>query len=189
MKWDSKIMDDTRISRFISLVLRHKPETIGINLDQHGWAKVKDLIKGINSKYSPFELKDLERIVAEDEKGRYSFNGDKTKIRANQGHSIDVDVELKKATPPSVLYHGAATKFVDNIRKEGIVPKSRLYVHFSSDLETAIKVGKRHGNVVVFTINCEQMIADGNEFFLSENGVWLTKFVHPKYLKSFTYYN
>ena len=182
-------MDDIRISRFISLVLRHKPETIGINLDQHGWANVKDLIKGINSKYSPFELKDLERIVAEDEKGRYSFNADKTKIRANQGHSIDVDVELKKTTPPPVLYHGTATRFVDSIRKEGIVPKSRLYVHLSSDLETAIKVGKRHGNAVVFTVNCEQMIADGNEFFLSENRVWLTKFVHPKYLKVLQYYN
>ena len=113
-------MSDKETSKFISLILRHKPETIGITLDEHGWADVSELIAGI-SKTHPLDMKVLERIVAEDEKQRYSFNEDKTLIRANQGHSIPVDVELEKVEPPEILYHGTATKFEEAIDREGLI--------------------------------------------------------------------
>lgn len=120
----------TDTSKFLSLILRHKPETIGIKLDEHGWADVSELISGI-SKTRPFDMKMLEEIVRTDNKQRYSFNEDKTLIRANQGHSIPVDVELEKKTPPEFLYHGTGEKFVSSIDKEGLLSKSRLYVHLS----------------------------------------------------------
>ena len=117
-------MSDTKTSKYISLILRHRPEAIGITLDEHGWADVEELINGIN-RSRPFTMKDLERIVAQDEKQRYSFNQDKTKIRANQGHSINVDVELKELTPPDILYHGTGMKNVEAIDKEGLKPMGR----------------------------------------------------------------
>ncbi len=168
-------------SKFISLILRHKPETIGITLDEHGWADVDKLIAGI-AKTRPFDRAMLEQIVAEDEKQRYSFNGDKTLIRANQGHSIPVDVELQKAVPPESLFHGTGEKYVSSIEKQGLLPKSRLYVHLSSDYETAVKVGTRHGKAVVYRIASGQMAKDGYDFYLSANGVWLTKEVPVRYL-------
>ena len=175
-------MSDTDTSRFISLILRHKPEVIGITLDEHGWADVSELIEGIN-KTRKLDMEGLERIVAEDEKQRYSFNEDKTLIRANQGHSIPVDVELKKEEPPEILYHGTATKYEDAIDKEGLIHKSRLYVHLSGDEETARKVGIRHGKLVMYKVKSGEMHKDGYEFFLSVNGVWLTKSVPVKYLE------
>lgn len=174
-------MDNKTISKYISLILRHKPETIGITLDEHGWANVNELIKGINKTY-PLDLDTLKKIVAEDEKQRYSFNEDKTLIRANQGHSIPVDVELEELTPPPVLYHGTGEKYVSSIEKKGLISKSRLYVHLSPDPETAIKVGKRHGKAVVYKIDCQRMYDDGFKFYLSKNGIWLTEIVLPKYL-------
>ncbi len=174
-------MSDTKTSKFISLILRHKPETIGISLDEHGWADVDELIAGI-SKSRPFSMKDLERIVINDNKQRYSFNEDKTKIRANQGHSIDVDVELQEMIPPDVLYHGTGEKSVSFIDKEGLKPMNRLYVHLSKDIETAIKVGSRHGRPVIYAVDCKAMIKDGYLFYLSKNGVWLTKSVPLGYL-------
>lgn len=141
-------MSDKDTSKFISLILRHKPETIGITLDEHGWANVDELIAGVN-KSRPLDMEGLERIVAEDDKRRYSFNEDKTLIRANQGHSIQVDVELEEVEPPRILYHGTGEKYTSSIEKEGIIPKSRLYVHLSSDEETARKVGIRHGKPVI----------------------------------------
>ena len=175
-------MSDTDTSRFISLILRHKPEVIGITLDEHGWADVSELIEGIN-KTRKLDMEGLERIVAEDEKQRYSFNEDKTLIRANQGHSIPVDVELKKEEPPEILYHGTATKYEEAIDKEGLIPKSRLYVHLSGDEETAQKVGIRHGKLVMYKVKSGEMHKDGYDFFLSVNGVWLTKSVPVKYLE------
>lgn len=169
-------------SRFISLILRHKPETIGITLDEHGWANVDELIKGVN-KTHPLTMELLEEIVSTDDKKRYSFNEDRTLIRANQGHSISVDVELKETVPPTVLYHGTGEKYVASIDSTGLIPKSRLYVHLSADYETAIKVGSRHGKAVVYTVDTASMIADGYVFYISENGVWLTKTVPVKYLK------
>lgn len=174
-------MGITDTSRFISLILRHKPETIGITLDEHGWANVKDLIEGIK-KTRPFDMDMLEEIVRTDNKQRYSFNEDKTLIRANQGHSISVDVELKKAVPPDILYHGTGEKYVSSIDKEGLLPKSRLYVHLSNDEETAVNVGKRHGKPVVYKVDARKMQEDGFEFFLSVNGVWLTNEVPVKYI-------
>ena len=175
-------MSNTDVSKFISLVLRHKPETIGISLDEHGWADVDDLINGI-SKTHYIDMEMLEGIVATDNKQRYTFNENHTLIRANQGHSIPVDVELKKVVPPEILYHGSAEKYVKSIDEQGLIPKSRLYVHLSKDYETAVNVGKRHGNPVVYKIKSGLMSQDRIEFFLSENGVWLTKAVPVKYLE------
>ena len=171
----------TDTSKFLSLILRHKPETIGIKLDEHGWADVSELISGI-SKTRPFDMKMLEEIVRTDNKQRYSFNEDKTLIRANQGHSIPVDVELEKKTPPEFLYHGTGEKFVSSIDKEGLLSKSRLYVHLSKDTETAVKVGSRHGKPVVYRVAAGKMTDEGFEFCLSVNGVWLTKAVPAEYL-------
>lgn len=175
-------MNLTKISRFISLILRHKPEVINIQLDEHGWANVKDLIEGVSESYD-FNMSMLEEIVRTDEKQRYSFNEDKTLIRANQGHSIPVDVELEEAIPPEFLWHGTAKKYVDSINAIGLIPKSRLYVHLSKDIETAITVGKRHGKVVIYQVASKQMYDNGYKFYLSKNGVWLTKNVPDIYLK------
>ena len=176
-------MSKNKLSVFISLILRHQPETIGITLDEHGWATVDELINGINKSGRKIDMKTLEEIVRTDEKGRYSFSEDKTLIRANQGHSIPVDVELKETVPPDILYHGTATRFLDTIKRDGIRSMSRLYVHLSQDLETARKVGSRHGKSVVLEINAKQMVNDGCKFYLSENGVWLTKFIHWDYVE------
>ena len=174
-------MANNRTSRYISLILRHKPESIGIKLDEHGWADVGELIDGI-AKTRPFDMDILERIVAEDEKQRYSFNDDKTLIRANQGHSISVDVELEEVVPPEILYHGTAEKFVEGIDSQGLIPKSRLYVHLSSDEATAYNVGKRHGRPVIYIVESGKMHRDGITFFRSVNGVWLVKEVPLEYL-------
>ena len=146
------------ISKFISLILRHKPEIIGITLNEHGWAKVSELIEGISKQYD-FNLEMLEEIVRSDEKQRYSFNEDKTLIRANQGHSIYVDVELEKVEPLEFLWHGTGEKYVSSIDKQGLISKSRLYVHLSSAKETAIKVGKRHGKPFLYKIKSKEMVA------------------------------
>ncbi len=174
-------MSDQETSKFIALILRHKPEVIGIALDEHGWADVKQLIAGV-SKTRPLTMEKLEEIVRTDAKGRYAFNGDHTKIRANQGHSVPVDVELKKTAPPAVLYHGTGAKYVPAILREGLKPQTRLYVHLSPDTATALAVGRRHGSPVVFTIDAKKMAEDGYEFFLSVNGVWLTREVPVRYM-------
>lgn len=175
-------MNLTNISRYISLILRHKPETIHITLDEHGWADVKQLIEGINQTY-PFNMELLEEIVKTDQKQRYSFNKDKTKIRANQGHSVSVDVELEKVIPPDYLWHGTGQKYVSSIEKQGLLPKSRLYVHLSGDKQTALTVGKRHGKPVIYQIDSKKMAEDGYIFYRSVNGVWLTKQVPARYLE------
>lgn len=175
-------MSLTEISKYISLILRHKPETIGINLDEHGWADVDELITGI-SKTHKFDMHMLEEIVRTDSKQRYSFNEDKTLIRANQGHSVQVDVELEEKEPPDTLWHGTGEKYTASIDMQGLIPKSRLYVHLSKDKETAIKVGQRHGRPVLYTVKSREMHGDGYKFYLSKNGVWLTKEVPVKYLK------
>ena len=126
------------------MVLRHKPDAVGIKLDTHGWAEVSAIVSAF-SKMGTFTVAMLNEIVRDDEKKRYSFSADGTKIRANQGHSVKVDVELKEAVPPEVLYHGTGRKYVESINKEGLLPRQRLYVHLSGDVETALKVGKRHG--------------------------------------------
>ena len=169
-------------SKYMSLILRHKPDAIGITLDEHGWANVDELIAGI-AKDNEFNMEILEEIVRTDEKQRYSFNEDKTLIRANQGHSIPVDVELEEKEPPEILYHGTGEKYVSSIDAQGLIPKSRLYVHLSKDEETAVKVGSRHGKPVIYIVKAKQMYDDGYKFFISANGVWLTKEVPVKYLE------
>ena len=174
----------TGTSRFISLILRHKPEVIGITLDEHGWADVDDMIAGINqSRKYKIDRDMLDEIVRTDEKQRYSYNDDHTLIRANQGHSIPVDVELEKVEPPEFLYHGTGEKFMASIDKQGLIPKSRLYVHLSPDEETAVKVGRRHGKPVIYLVSAGDMKRDGYAFYRSVNGVWLTKKVPVKYLR------
>ena len=177
-------MNIEKLSKFISLILRHKPEEIGISIDQSGWAKVEDLIIGINKSGRNIDMNILEEIVRTDNKQRYSFSEDKTKIRANQGHSIPVKVELKELEPPNTLYHGTATKSLEGIKQLGIKSMSRLYVHLSKDFETAKQVGSRHGECVILAINAKRMYEDGIKFYLSENGVWLTEYVDPKYILS-----
>jgi len=169
-------------SKYMSLILRHKPDAIGIRLDEHGWASVDELIAGI-ARDNEFNMEILEEIVRTDEKQRYSFNEDKTLIRANQGHSIPVDVELEEKEPPEILYHGTGEKYVSSIDAQGLISKSRLYVHLSKDDETAVKVGSRHGKPVIYIVKAKQMYDDGYKFFISANGVWLTKEVPVKYLE------
>lgn len=174
-------MNLTSTSKFVSLILRHKPEVIGIHLDEHGWADVEELIAGI-SKTRESNRTMLEEIVRTDNKQRFIFNENKTKIRANQGHSIPVDVELPEAVPPDRLWHGTGEKYVASIDQQGLISKSRLYVHLSSDAATATKVGSRHGKPVLYIVKTKEMYDDGYKFFLSKNGVWLTKEVPVKYL-------
>ena len=180
--WCKRMMSDRDTSKYISLILRHKPETIGISLDEHGWANVDELISGVNKSH-PLDRETLERIVAEDEKQRYSFNEDKTLIRANQGHSIPVDVELDEVQPPEFLYHGTGEKYVESIDKQGLIPKSRLYVHLSADEGTARKVGSRHGKPVIYIVKSGEMYRNQEKFYRSVNGVWLTKRVPIQYLQ------
>ncbi len=175
--------NDSKISKYISLILRHKPEEIGLKLDEHGYLGVLDLIEGLNKSYEGFSMDDLERIVREDSKGRYSFNEDKSKIRANQGHSIKVDLGLEPIKPPKVLYHGTGRKYLESILKNGLIKKERNYVHLSKDIETASIVGKRHGDLVILEVDSESMFNNGIKFYLSKNNVWLCNYVPKKYIK------
>ena len=166
-------------SKFLSLILRHKPQRVGLELDEHGWADVEELcrrVKGLNRAT-------LEEIVATDEKQRYSFSADGKLIRANQGHSIAVDVELAELQPPEILYHGTGERFGASIITQGLLKMSRLYVHLSGDIETAVKVGRRHGKPIVFRVASGRMFADGYKFYRSVNGVWLTEHVPAIYLE------
>lgn len=168
--------------RFLAMVLRHKPEIVGIKIDKHGWASVEELIEAFN-KVEVFTMPMLEQIVADDSKRRFAFNDNKTRIRANQGHSINVDVELKEVVPPEILYHGTGVKFVASINRQGLIPKQRLYVHLSKSIEVAYSVGKRHGEPFIYVVHTGDMARAGYKFYLSENGVWLTKSVPRKFLQ------
>ena len=158
----------------LSYLLRHDKSYA---FDEHGWREVSDLVANHG-----FTMEELREIVANNNKQRYEFSEDMTRIRARQGHSIQVDVDLEEAIPPDVLYHGTAKRFVDSILKQGILKGKRLYVHLSTTVEMATKVGQRHGAPVVLAIDAKRMSEDGNKFFLSRNGVWLTEFVDAKYI-------
>jgi putative RNA 2'-phosphotransferase len=170
-------------SKFLSLVLRHQPEVIGLSLDEAGWASVADLIALANSHKHSLSLELVREVVLTNDKKRFAFNADGTKIRASQGHSLAVDLELQPVSPPAVLFHGTATRFVDSIKRQGLVPGSRQYVHLSTDIETATKVGQRHGKPVILLIEAKQMFAAGHKFYVSENGVWLTAAVPTDFIQ------
>lgn len=171
-----------KISKFLSLILRHQPETIHLKLDENGWADVDELMAKSAKKNIYFTSEELDEVVETNNKQRFAFNEDKTKIRANQGHSIDVDLALTPQQPPEYLYHGTAEINIPSILEKGIEKRSRQHVHLSSDKETATKVGMRHGKPVILTIRTGLMFREGIEFYLSENGVWLTDFVDAKYI-------
>jgi putative RNA 2'-phosphotransferase len=168
----------TKISKFLSLLLRHKPQTIGLKLDANGWADINELIE--KSKNIKLDRALIDEVVAKNDKQRFIIENNK--IRANQGHSIDVDLEFKTIEPPSVLYHGTATRFLDSIMKIGLTKQKRQQVHLSQEIKTAIAVGKRHGKVALLKIDAEKMFEKGYEFYLSENGVWLTDNVPLEYI-------
>lgn len=168
--------------RFLALALRHKPQAVGIELDAHGWAQVEALLAAFN-RIEAFNMLMLEQIVAEDGKQRFAFSEDKKRIRANQGHSVKVDVELREAVPPELLYHGTGVKYVASINRQGLIAKQRLYVHLSANVETAYNVGKRHGEPLIYAVLAGEMARAGYKFYLSANGVWLTESVPKKFLR------
>lgn len=170
-------------SKFLSLVLRHAPETIQLALDANGWADVDELIRQCNAYNKTLNFEKLQYIVETNDKKRFAFNDDKTKIRASQGHSVTVDLDINPVTPPDILYHGTVDKFLEAIKREGLQRMSRQHVHLSKDIETATKVASRRGKPIVLIVNTEQMHTDGFLFYCSENGVWLTDVVPVKYIK------
>jgi putative RNA 2'-phosphotransferase len=171
------------ISKFLSYTLRHHPEKIGLTLDSKGWAGVLELIEKMNTANANITLEKLETIVAANDKKRFAFNDDKTKIRASQGHSIPIDLDLEPAVPPVILYHGTAIQYLEGILEKGLLKQSRQHVHLSATRETASQVGSRHGKVVILTIQALQMHRDGYVFYLSDNNVWLTDHVPPTYIE------
>lgn len=178
---------DISLGRFLSLVLRHEPSAAYLQLDANGWADVAELLDGCRRAHKPLSMEELEKIVRDNDKQRYCFNADHTKIRANQGHSIPVDVELQAKIPPDILYHGTASRFLDGIRAQGITTRTRQYVHLTTDLDTAVKVGSRHGKCVILVVDAAAMVRDGHTFFLSQNGVWLCKYVAWCYVREIQY--
>lgn len=174
-----------KTSKFLSFVLRHKPEAIGLTLDDHGWANIDELInKGNKSGEAPnLSKKLIQEVVDTSDKKRFIIFEDGQLIRANQGHSVDIDLQLKPTAPPEFLYHGTASRFLDSILEEGLKPQERQHVHLSTDIETAIAVGERYGKPVILTIKALLMHEQGFVFYLSENGVWLTEQVSRQYIQ------
>ena len=176
------------LSRLIAKILRHEPEIAGITLDSHGWAKVSDLIEGVG-KIRPINIETLREIVATDRKSRYSLSDDGEFIRANQGHSVEVDADLEEREPPEILYHGTSQDTVPIINAEGLKPMTRLYVHLSRDHALAVQTGRRkgdHKHTFVYVVKAGEMFRDGHKFYISANGVWQVKFVPPQYLEEYT---
>lgn len=172
-----------KTSKFLSLVLRHQPEFIGLTLDREGWADVDELIRLARAGGHSLDRPLLETVVAGNDKKRFFLSDDGRKIRANQGHSIDIDLALSPTAPPAILYHGTADRFIDSIRKTGLNSGTRQHVHLSPDMATAVKVGQRHGKPVVITVRAGEMAASGHLFYCSANGVWLTEQVPLAFLR------
>ena len=177
-------MDITKTSKFLSLVLRHKPELLDLKMNSSGWVNVNELIRKINNyKGERLTREELDKVVAENNKKRFSYSEDGKMIRASQGHSISVDLRLMPSIAPDVLYHGTSRDFVDSIMKDGLKKMGRQHVHLSKDFQTAKSVGTRHGKPIVFRINTKEMLNDGFIFYVSDNDVWLTDNVPRKYLE------
>jgi putative RNA 2'-phosphotransferase len=177
-------MDDraVKISKFLSLVLRHQPEKIGLSLDQSGWASTPELIESSRRSGFEFTFEELQNVVVGNDKKRFSLSEDGLRIRANQGHSIKVELGYAPTAPPEILYHGTAERFLASIEQQGLIKGTRHHVHLSADVDTATKVGRRHGKPVVLRIEAGRMRQDGFIFYLSVNGVWLTDRVPVHYL-------
>lgn len=170
-----------RISKFLSLVLRHKPETIGLSLDDAGWAEIADLIDKTPRDLA-LDRALIEEIVATNDKKRFAISEDGLRIRASQGHSVEVDLSLSPSAPPDILYHGTAERFLSSIRTVGLKPGKRQHVHLSADVVTAKAVGGRHGKPVILRIRSGLMHTAGHVFYLSDNDVWLVDDVPADYL-------
>lgn len=171
----------SKISKFLSYVLRHKPEKIGIKLGSDGWVDVKELIEKSKNEIV-FDFNELKEVVKNCDKQRFSFSSDFCEIKANQGHSTDVEIKFKEVVPPVMLFHGTVDKFLESIKKKGLLPMNRHHVHLSGDEETAIKVGSRRGKPVILKIDSKKMFADGIKIYKSDNGVYLTDKVDKKYI-------
>ena len=176
-------MNDKKISKFLSLVLRHRPKVIGLQLDDQGWAEVPDLLEKMKIKGINLDLTALIQLVDTNDKQRFKLSKNFKKIRANQGHSLPIDLAIKSKEPPSVLFHGTATRFLTSIKENGLLKMNRQHVHLSTDHLTAKKVGERHGKPLILTIDTKRMFQNGKAFYLSENGVWLTDSVPFQYIK------
>lgn len=172
-----------KTSKFLSKHLRHDPRGLGLTLEEGGWVRVDDLLKACDRKGMRLSRADLDRVVADNDKQRFSFDAKGTRIRANQGHSVQVDLQLEAVAPPSLLYHGTGHGTADAIEQDGLRKMRRHHVHLSTDVATATQVGARHGKPVIFEVDSAGMHRDGFEFFCSENGVWLVDEVPPKYLR------
>jgi putative RNA 2'-phosphotransferase len=175
--------ENTRLSKFLSLVLRHQPESIGIVLDDNGWTDLHVLIEKANNNGVPLSVDIVKHIVETNAKKRFALNETADRIRANQGHSVDVDPGYMAQTPPEILYHGTSQKAVPDIMRSGLDKRQRHHVHLSRDIETAIRVGQRHGKPFVFEVLAGQMAEAGFIFYLSDNGIWLTDHVPVEFLK------
>jgi putative RNA 2'-phosphotransferase len=172
-----------RTSKFISKVLRHAPESVGLTLDDAGWVDVDELLGAARRAGVALDRPTLEQVVAENDKKRFAFSDDGRRIRASQGHSVAVELGLEPQTPPEVLYHGTADRNVDSIRGQGLIPGHRTHVHLSADEATAVNVGRRHGRPVVLRVAAGVLHRAGHAFYRSDNGVWLTDHVPPGYLR------
>lgn len=175
--------EQLQISKFLSLVLRHQPEAIGLTLDENGWADAEQLIRLANASGRRLTRPIVEDVVASNDKKRFALSEDGQRIRASQGHSVEVDLALPPTEPPERLYHGTATRFLDSIRTSGLHSASRQHVHLSADVATATKVGERHGKPVVLVVQAKEMASAGHTFYVSANGVWLTDCVPTKFLE------
>ncbi|WP_020594901.1 RNA 2'-phosphotransferase [Spirosoma panaciterrae] len=171
-----------RVSKFLSLVLRHKPETLGITLNEQGWTDVDRLLTKLYHRGYQISRDQLKYIVETNNKKRFAFSLDESQIRANQGHSVEVDLGYVEKQPPALLYHGTAMRFIDSIKADGLRKMNRHHVHLSSDEQTAYMVGSRHGKPVVLTIKAGEMAMAGHVFYQSDNGVWLTDTVPTAYI-------
>lgn len=171
-----------KISKYLSRHLRHTPEHIGIQLGSGGWVPVSELLNACQKHNFPIQLNQLQEVVEQNDKQRFSFDCTRTMIRANQGHSIEIDLQLEPVIPPDTLYHGTTTSAVESILKEGIRKMSRHHVHLSTGIETARRVGARHGIPAVLIVNTAGMHRDSYKFYCSNNGVWLVDFVPQEYL-------
>ena len=171
-----------KLSKFLSYILRHNPEMLDLQLDSAGWVKINALIEAINTRDESVTIDEIKNIVELNDKQRFSISGDGCFIRANQGHTVKVELGYAIVEPPCFLYHGTGEKSVDSIRKDGLVKKERHHVHLSPDIETAAKVGQRKGKPVVLTVKAREMYLDKHEFFCTDNKVWLTADVPPEYI-------